>query len=133
MTDNHYAHKVLNTHLTRPHPQTVNFASPEILRGEVYRAPHAEVWALGCILSVLLTGKTPFPDSDSAKKGEYLGSGAHHAQCALISGSSTAQIAIPAVPLSKNAFSLMMGCLCLHPDSRLNIAEIQTHPWFSEE
>ena len=70
MTDTHCAHKVSSTYLSHPHSQTVNFASPEILRGEVYRAPHAEVWALGCILSVLLTGKTPFPDSDSAKKGE---------------------------------------------------------------
>ena len=133
MTDNHCDLKVSSTHLTHPHSQTVNFASPEILRGEVYRAPHAEVWALGCILSVLLTGKTPFPDSDSAKKGESCRVAPRDAQWALTCGSHAAQIAVPAVPLSKNAFSLMMGCLCLHPDSRLNIAEIQTHPWFSEE
>lgn len=49
--------------------QTITFAAPEILRGQAFRAPQAEVWALGCILSILLTGKGPFKSAEAARKG----------------------------------------------------------------
>ena len=41
---------------------TMTFASPEILQGKPYRAPHAEIWSLGVLLSILLSGQCPFPD-----------------------------------------------------------------------
>lgn len=50
--------------------QTVNFASAEILLGQPYRSPNAEVWSLGVLLSVLLTGETPFSNADAAVQGK---------------------------------------------------------------
>lgn len=39
---------------------TVQYAAPEIFKGEKYKGPEAEVWALGCCLYIMLTGQIPF-------------------------------------------------------------------------
>jgi serine/threonine protein kinase len=39
---------------------TLHFAAPEILQGNTYRGPEAEVWALGVLLYTLMYGENPF-------------------------------------------------------------------------
>ncbi|KAL7424475.1 serine/threonine protein kinase [Cryptotrichosporon argae] len=41
---------------------TLHYASPEILRGELYGGKEQDVWALGVVAYVLLVGETPFAD-----------------------------------------------------------------------
>ena len=41
---------------------TLHYASPEILRGELYGGKEQDVWALGVVGYVLLVGETPFSD-----------------------------------------------------------------------
>ncbi|KIO30715.1 hypothetical protein M407DRAFT_222942, partial [Tulasnella calospora MUT 4182] len=48
---------------------TISFASSEILRNQAYRAPPAEIWTLGVLLSFLVTGESPFPDKQHAIDG----------------------------------------------------------------
>jgi hypothetical protein len=48
---------------------TMNFGSPEILRGSSYCAEPAEMWSLGVLLFVILTGEVPFPDPHTAAAG----------------------------------------------------------------
>ena len=48
---------------------TMNFASPEILKGSGYRAEPAEMWSLGVLLFTILTGEVPFQDPYSAAAG----------------------------------------------------------------
>ncbi|KAI8810159.1 kinase-like domain-containing protein, partial [Cladochytrium replicatum] len=45
---------------------TLQYAPPEILRGERYRARPADVWCCGVLLYALLFGDTPFTSSDQA-------------------------------------------------------------------
>ena len=52
--------------------QTVNYAPPEVVRGLAFQAPQAEIWALGCVLSLLLTGKSPFTGPDAIVEGRRL-------------------------------------------------------------
>ena len=48
---------------------TMNFASPEILKGSSYRAEPAEMWSLGVLLFTILTGEVPFSDPYTAAAG----------------------------------------------------------------
>lgn len=41
---------------------TLHYASPEILRGEMYSGKEQDVWALGVVAYVLLVGETPFSE-----------------------------------------------------------------------
>lgn len=41
---------------------TLHYASPEILRGEMYGGKEQDVWALGVVIYVLLVGETPFAE-----------------------------------------------------------------------
>ncbi|ORY31408.1 hypothetical protein BCR39DRAFT_465781 [Naematelia encephala] len=41
---------------------TLHYASPEILRGEMYGGKEQDVWALGVVAYVLLVGETPFSE-----------------------------------------------------------------------
>ncbi|KAK9898930.1 Pkinase-domain-containing protein [Cystobasidium minutum MCA 4210] len=87
---------------------TVNFAASEILQGQPYRAPHAEVWSLGVLLSILLTGETPFTDPNSAIQG---------------------RINKPKCRIPDQAIDLMIGCLDTDPETRLTISQVREHPW----
>ena len=55
---------------------TLHYASPEILRGEMYSGKEQDVWALGVVAYVLLVGETPFDElPDEVLLG--LGEGTH--------------------------------------------------------
>lgn len=41
---------------------TLHYASPEILRGDMYGGKEQDVWALGVVAYVLLCGETPFTE-----------------------------------------------------------------------
>ncbi|OWZ63057.1 hypothetical protein AYX15_04874 [Cryptococcus neoformans] len=41
---------------------TLHYASPEILRGEMYGGKEQDIWALGVVTYVLLVGETPFSE-----------------------------------------------------------------------
>ena len=87
---------------------TMTFASSEILQGKPYRAPQAEVWSLGVLLSILLSGECPFADPSAAIKG---------------------RISKPKGAWSQDALALLLMCLEVDPDRRASISEIRDHPW----
>ncbi|PWN97381.1 kinase-like protein [Tilletiopsis washingtonensis] len=87
---------------------TMTFASSEILQGKPYRAPHAEVWSLGVLLSILLSGECPFADPTAAIRGK---------------------ISKPKGAWTNDALNLLRGCLEVDPDRRATIAQVRDHPW----
>ncbi|GAA5877853.1 hypothetical protein JCM16303_000260 [Sporobolomyces ruberrimus] len=89
---------------------TTSFASAEILRGEAYQAPPSEVWSLGVLLSILVTGECPFSDADAAKVG---------------------RVSRPKVRLSPEVEHLMRSCLDIDVANRMTISQIRRHPWLS--
>lgn len=64
---------------------TLHYASPEILRGEMYGGKEQDIWALGVVGYVLLVGETPFSElPDEVLKGLTADSSAEaalHARC----------------------------------------------------
>ncbi|GAA5938601.1 uncharacterized protein JCM15063_005366 [Sporobolomyces koalae] len=89
---------------------TTSFASAEILRGETYQAPPSEVWSLGVLLSILVTGECPFSDAEAAKVGK---------------------LSRPKVRLSPEVEHLMRSCLDVDVSRRITISQIRRHPWLS--
>ncbi|PWN27590.1 Pkinase-domain-containing protein, partial [Jaminaea rosea] len=88
---------------------TMTFASAEILNGQQYRAPHAEVWSLGVLLSILLSGECPFSDPSAAKRGRI---------SSRVKGS-----------WSPAALDLLGGCVQVDPERRATIEQVREHPW----
>lgn len=58
---------------------TLDYASPEILRGEMYSGKEQDVWALGVVGYVLICGETPFLSAEEAQAGLKPGSKAREA------------------------------------------------------
>jgi protein-serine/threonine kinase len=59
---------------------TLHYASPEILRGEMYSGKEQDIWALGVVAYVLLVGETPFEDlPDEVMDGLHASSRAEEA------------------------------------------------------
>ncbi|KAF8625413.1 hypothetical protein AX15_005377 [Amanita polypyramis BW_CC] len=88
---------------------TTAYAAPEILLKKRYRAPPAEVWTLGVLLSYLLTGTHPFPTVEDAVDGNFV---------------LTANSELP-----EEATVLMRRCLDPNPETRATIREIKDHAW----
>lgn len=53
---------------------TLDYASPEILRGEFYTGREQDVWAYGVVAFVLLVGECPFATAQDAQRGMVEGS-----------------------------------------------------------
>ncbi|KXS09577.1 kinase-like protein [Gonapodya prolifera JEL478] len=50
---------------------TIQYAAPEILRGEKYRGRPNDMWALGILLYTILFGESPFASTNQALKSHY--------------------------------------------------------------
>jgi len=90
---------------------TTAYAASEVLLKRPYRAPPAEVWTLGVLLSYLLTGASPFPTERDAIAGR-------------VSLAVHASVHVP-----ESAEQLMLRCLDPNPERRANIHEVRAHPW----
>eukprot|EP01101_Sappina_pedata_P007002 TRINITY_DN3609_c0_g1_i1.p1 TRINITY_DN3609_c0_g1~~TRINITY_DN3609_c0_g1_i1.p1 ORF type:complete len:367 (-),score=90.62 TRINITY_DN3609_c0_g1_i1:69-1169(-) len=92
---------------------SINYASPEILKGKKYWGPEVDIWSCGVLLFNFLTGKAPFVDSRAAIKlrGKY-----HY----------------PAI-LAKGSKKLVQKMLKLNPKKRATIEQIQESQWLQED
>lgn len=89
---------------------TTSYAPAEILAGEHYYAPQADIWALGILLGVLLTGESPFPNTAYTRCG---------------------QIRLKK-QISPGALDLMNRCFVVEPMMRATIDDLLKHPWLSK-
>jgi serine/threonine protein kinase len=93
------------------------FAAPELLHGRPYTGPEIDVWSLGVILYVMVTGKVPFDDPNVSKLHERIKSG---------------QFDIPrtiSAPLQK----LLQRMLCLDPAERITMPQLAADPWVTDD
>ncbi|KAJ3099174.1 hypothetical protein HDU97_003369 [Phlyctochytrium planicorne] len=104
--------KMLETSCGSPH-----YASPEIIKGIKYDGPSADLWSCGVILYALLTGNLPFDDENirrlllKVKQGNYQ------------------------IPdhVSAPAKDLIRRMLVVDPVTRITIAQVMEHPWFTSK
>ncbi|KAG0368843.1 hypothetical protein BGZ54_001041 [Gamsiella multidivaricata] len=103
--------------IPRPHGKlfdrfygTINYASPEILKGEKYRAESAEIWSLGILLYTILYGEVPFNDPLQAISGPYIS---------------------PRVQSSPECLHLLNWMLAKSPERRATIEDVVDHPWIA--
>ncbi|KAJ3333630.1 hypothetical protein HDU76_005859 [Blyttiomyces sp. JEL0837] len=87
---------------------TIQYASPEILRGEKYRGRPTDIWALGVLLYTILFGEVPFSSSDQAMLAMYKP---------------------PRFRSNADAMMLLDWMLDKDPKRRPTAEEVLRHPW----
>ena len=92
-----------------------DYSAPEILHKKAYRPSQADVWSLGTILFVLLTGEMPFSRSERRQVEK----GAVHPQLEWRD-----ERRIP-----KKAKDLVEKMLKIDPDYRITMEQVSKHPW----
>lgn len=92
---------------------SLHYACPEILRGEEYVGPGADIWAMGVILYCLVTGSQPWSASSSEDMLDVI---LNHG------------LQIPDW-LSQECTDLIVKMLRLREKHRITIASMKTHPW----
>ncbi|KAL7411119.1 kinase-like domain-containing protein, partial [Mrakia frigida] len=89
---------------------TTAYASPEIITGHHYYAAEAEVWSLGILLCILVTGESPFHSPKEAQVGR---------RSPLRNG----------LRMSRELNDLIDRCLKVSPERRITIDEMRGHRW----
>ena len=100
--------------VTRRTPVVPVFAAPELLTQNAnaeYSGKAVDVWALGIMTYIMLTGTYPFTSEKAAKEGKV-----------------PTHEGIPA-PIHE----LLTGMLQVDPDKRLTAAEVLKHPWLKPD
>ncbi|KAI9482738.1 MAG: kinase-like domain-containing protein [Benjaminiella poitrasii] len=88
---------------------TLDYAAPEILRGEMYSGKPQDIWSLGVLLFTLVYRETPFYDTEQIMKKE---------------------LRIPFV-LSEGLVDLICKMLERDVDKRIDIQQVLAHPWLN--
>ncbi|KAJ3084412.1 hypothetical protein HK102_000667 [Quaeritorhiza haematococci] len=137
---------------------TIHYAAPEILMGEKYRGPEADVWSLGVLLYTMAFGRMPFMEAKDAIDGKYavpdsetasasaaargmgtgVGCGATAAVGGMIGCRQGGRRKKEAVP-KQTIFSRSLECLdllskMLDTDwtTRITVEGIMKHPWMTD-
>ncbi|KAI7964359.1 hypothetical protein MJO29_004786 [Puccinia striiformis f. sp. tritici] len=113
---------------------TLDFAAPEVLKGDPHGGKEIDIWALGVILFVLITGECPFWNPEEAAKGIGEGSRArtkleeHTEKKKQISHDHN----IKKIDEDENqsVLDLLKHCLNLDPTLRPSIEQICWHKFF---
>ena len=92
------------------------YAAPEVIEGQQYVGPEADIWSLGIILYILLSGRLPFVE-DNLKK-----------LCVKI---KALDYTIPSW-VSKGAKDLIRRLLTIDRRARITMAEVKNHYWLKE-
>lgn len=93
---------------------TVAYSAPEVIGGEQCDEKQ-DLWALGCVLYVMLSGRTPFDcDRDRIVKGRYSFVGS--------AGDS----------ISEEAKALVSDLLVVDSVRRISAADVLSHPWLAK-
>ncbi|TPX30285.1 ribonucleoside-diphosphate reductase [Synchytrium microbalum] len=85
---------------------TIQYASPEVLQSQCYHGPELEIWNLGCILYIMLTGELPFDNAAQAIQGDI--------QC-------------PRCPISDHCQDLLVRLLHPNKQFRPDLREVERH------
>lgn len=90
------------------------FAAPELLHATPYKGPEVDVWSLGVVIYVMVTGAVPFDDQNMAGLHEKI---------------KRARVAYPSY-LSDECYDLLSKIFVANPKERITLAQIMRHPWF---
>ncbi len=93
---------------------TARYTAPELLEGEGYNES-VDVWGLGIVMFMLLTGKYPF---DGKKRKS------------IFRRIKNKHIDYSRYELGKDEIHLLKRLLCKNPRYRIQLEDIQKHPWF---
>jgi len=107
--------RILRGAKLKPKVGTFLYTAPEALKGDDCDEK-IDLWALGCVLFVLLSGNSPFFGAsvrDSIVQGQFSFSGEEWAQ------------------VSDGAKDLIRGLLVVDPRQRMSAADVHNHPWVS--
>ncbi|MBW0492480.1 hypothetical protein O181_032195 [Austropuccinia psidii MF-1] len=99
---------------------TLDFAAPEVLKGERHGGKEVDIWALGVMMYVLVRGECPFWNEEEALSGLTKGTRARQ----------SLDIKIESGELSESLMDLLQQCLSLDPDKRPTIEMICWHQYF---
>ncbi|KAI3631673.1 hypothetical protein MIR68_010146 [Amoeboaphelidium protococcarum] len=90
---------------------TLDYISPEVLKGQFYNGPPQDIWALGVLLHILIYKDNPFHSMDEVIKKT---------------------IKVPFV-LSAGSNDLLQRLLKKNLNDRIKMAEIMNHPWIQQK
>lgn len=89
---------------------TIDYASPEVLRGEKYEGKPQDIWALGILLYTMLYKENPFYNVDEIMEGD---------------------LKLPCI-ISSASLDLIMKILVRDLNNRPTITDIVEHPWLHD-
>jgi len=93
-----------------------NYASPQVISGDLYAGPEVDVWSAGVILYALLCGSLPFDDENIRALFRKIKGGIY---------------TIPS-HVSPGARDLLSRMLVVDPLKRATIPEVMQHPWYRQ-
>ena len=89
---------------------TVEYCSPEVLRGHPYHGPELEMWSLGVLLYILMFGENPFYNAEDTMRAE---------------------LHPPHNDASAMCLELIEACLEADPSRRASLWYIKEHQWLN--
>jgi len=122
------------------------YRPPEILVGAPYGSS-VDVWAIGCLLCEMCTGRPLFPGSDTLDQLHLtmrtLGQLPHDQMARLRADSHLAGVVVPTQAqirpletryplLPPDVLEVLHACLCLEPARRLSALEVASLPYFDD-
>jgi calcium-dependent protein kinase len=93
---------------------TLTYLAPEVFTGDYDEK--VDIWACGIVLYVLITGHSPYNESDPKKIRKMI---------------KNAELGLEKLCLSKDLQDLLEKMLCPQPKLRISAAEALKHPWLS--
>ncbi|KAJ2082596.1 Serine/threonine-protein kinase [Coemansia sp. RSA 988] len=91
------------------------YTAPEILRGDAYVGPEVDVWSLGVLLYVMMTGHFPFEDPAQPRNYDRI-----------MAGDFTLQTS-----MSRALQELLVRMLEPAPQRRISMLDVLRHPWLA--